>query len=371
MNPVNWSILDQIELFFPYQNKGLENAFEANFRLIWDFLLSFNSFSDKVCAMEKLLSQSRNILLFLLSVSLLLTFYQFKVDDTTFTVPVPESSKLSIVKPAESVWSSIRAELRLDHKAESAQVRTEIHKMLADKEKLIKILESSAPYIYFIHKETQKHNLPAEIALIPVIESEFNPNDHSSAGATGLWQLMPGTATGLGVKVKPGYDGRRNVVASTKAALTYLDSLKKYFKGNWYLAISAYNCGEGKIASAVRRKGTSNVWQLKLPTETKEYLPKLLAIAEIIKNPDRYGVKLPHIVDRPYFAAVEVKKPVSLTNVAKTTGTNLKTLTALNPDYRHGIVMPNKQGHYILLVPVMTAPAVKATLPVATITTKP
>ncbi|HVY53613.1 MAG TPA: transglycosylase SLT domain-containing protein [Gammaproteobacteria bacterium] len=268
-----------------------------------------------------------------------------------------EAYQYSPAESAGSIWNSIRAGLKLNHQADSARVQAEIQKILADKDKLYSILERSAPYIYFIHQETQIRSWPAEIALIPIIESEFNPNDRSKKGASGLWQLMPETARELGITVKSNYDGRRNVVSSTKAALNYFNDLKNSFKGNWYLAISAYNCGPGALASAIRRNGSSDFWNLSLPAETRVYLPRLLAVAAIIKNPEKYGVQLPPIKNKPYFAELAITKPVSLDNVSKSTGVDLNVLNSLNPDYRQKIIIPNKNGTYTLLVPVkLSAP---------------
>jgi membrane-bound lytic murein transglycosylase D len=201
--------------------------------------------------------------------------------------------------------------------------------------------------------------LPAELALIPAIESEFNPNDFSNKGATGLWQLMPQTAHELGIKVKSNYDGRRNVIASTNAALAYFRDLGVYFKQNWYLAIAAYNCGQGKVDSAMHRAGSRNFWNLKLPHETRAYIPKLLAIAAIIQNPEKYGIRLPHIHNKPYFSAIQSKQAVSLTSVAKSTGVSMDTLYALNPDYKHGPA-PSYKSVYTLLVPVKYASALRS-----------
>lgn len=310
--------------------------------------------------MRILIVQTKSLISVLLSLSMLLSFYGHYVNDATLCTH--ETYEVISIQPVESIWTSLRSKLTLDHKVQSARVQTEIHKFLADKKKLYEILKSSAPYIYFIKQMTQIRHLPAEIALIPVIESEFNPNDHSNKGATGLWQLMPATARGLGIKVKSNYDGRRNVVMSTEAALAYFNDLKNNFHGNWQLAISAYNSGEGKIKSAVRRKGSSDFWNLKLPTETKLYLPKLLAIAAIIQNPEKYGVQLPPIANKPYFVELKTNKPVNLTKIAKSTGSNIDTMHALNPDYSHEHVLPNKQGSYTLLIPVKNATAAKTQL---------
>ncbi|MES2218559.1 MAG: transglycosylase SLT domain-containing protein [Pseudomonadota bacterium] len=273
-------------------------------------------------------------------------------------VPAPVIQTTPLVKVDDSVWTNIRQDFKMDHKAQLSQVKSEIRKLLADQNKLYSILKAASPYIYFIHQQTQQRGLPGELALIPVIESEFNPNDHSTKGATGLWQLMPGTAHELGVKVRSRYDGRRNVVVSTAAALAYFKDLGVAFDGDWYLAIAAYNCGQVKIDSAIRRAGSHSFWNLSIPKETKVYLPKLMAVAEIIKNPKKYGVTLPPIANQPYFTQLKVDKPLTLNHVAKTSGISIETLKVLNPDYTHE-VMPTKKGQYILLVPA-GAPTTRA-----------
>lgn len=269
--------------------------------------------------------------------------------------------------PVGSIWNNMSGELKLDHKTESHQVQVEIRRLLADQDNFYRILKAAGPYIYYIYEQTQALGLPAELALIPVIESEFNPNDHSSKGATGLWQLMPQTAHDLGIKIKSSYDGRRNVMASTKAALAYFSDLGDNFNGNWYLAIAAYNCGQVRIESAERRAGSSSFWNLRLPRETTYYVPRLLAVAAIIKNPEKYGVKLPETQNKPYFAEVETPKAVNLQKIAQTSGVDMKTLHTLNPDYNHGTIVPNKKGKYSVLVPVNKAPIVKAQLPGSTV----
>jgi membrane-bound lytic murein transglycosylase D len=307
--------------------------------------------------MKTIRAYAKQLISVVLSFSLLFSVYDFKVDNSALCAHGICTTYM--IQPSESIWNSIRAGLTLDHQVNSPRVQAEIKILLANKAKLYAILKSSAPYIYFIHQETKARKLPAEIALIPVIESEFNPNDHSRMGATGLWQLMRPTAKFLGVTIKANYDGRRSVIYSTKAALIYFTDLQKNFKGNWYLTIGAYNSGQGRIQSAVRRTGTSNFWSLKLPKETKIYVPKLLAVAEIIKNPQKYGVVLPAIPNRPYFAELKLKKSLTLTSLSKLTGTDLVTLKALNPDYRPTSALPDKKGIYTLLVPVQNLALIK------------
>ena len=308
--------------------------------------------------MQLLTNSSKFLILALLSCTLFIVLYGSNIGHTNFGYTV--SDKSSGVKMTDSIWSSLSSELKLDHKAQSSRVQAEIRKLLADRDKLYEILKAAGPYIYFIHKQTQARGLPAELALIPVIESEFNPNDRSKKGATGLWQLMPGTAVELGVKVKSSYDGRRNVIASTKAALAYFNDLGNYFKGNWYLAIAAYNCGQGRVDKAKRRVGSQSFWNLPLPSETKYYVPKLLAVAAIIKNPEKYGVELPPVNNKPYFSEVKVKKSLDINKVAKSSGISIETMRTLNPDYKHGMV--EVKGAYTILVPVNKLRAVKMQL---------
>lgn len=310
--------------------------------------------------MQFIIDRSKYLILAVLSCSLFIALNAGNPDFSGLGIPyITHESKET--KTSGSFWKSLSNDLNLDHKAQSSQVKAEIRKLLADQDKLYQILQSAGPYIYFIHKQTQARGLPAELALIPVIESEFNPNDHSKKGATGLWQLMPQTAHELGIKIKSGYDGRRNVVASTKAALAYFNDLGNSFKGNWYLAIAAYNCGQVKVQSVEKRTGSNSFWGLPLPKETKYYVPKLLAVAAIVKDPKKYGVELPHIDNQPYFTEVKTKKAVSLTHVAESSGISLATLKTLNPDYNHGKVVP-KQGAYTLLVPVNKVLEVRANL---------
>lgn len=259
---------------------------------------------------------------------------------------------------AETIWENLSRELRLDHRVQTSQVQKEIRRFVADQERFRSILNAAAPYIYYIYSQTKARGLPAELALIPAIESEFNPYDHSTKGAEGLWQLMPQTARELGIQVRSGYDGRRNVIASTNAALAYFKDLGKMFDGNWLLAIAAYNTGQVRVMNAVHRVGSHSFWNLPLPTETKYYVPRLLAVAELVKNPAKYGVKLPEVNNRPYFTQVDLKKPVNMDKVAEKSGINIKTMHRLNPDVKQAPVA--NKGKYTLLVPVNKAPIVKA-----------
>lgn len=311
--------------------------------------------------MQLITNISKYLILALLACTFLLTWPNGSIPEIGRYGTAEESSG---PRSNESVWDSLSRELNLDHKAQSVQVKAEIRKLLADQDKFYQILDQAGPYIYYIYKQVQARGLPAELALIPVIESEFNPYDRSKKGATGLWQLMPGTASELGVKVNNGYDGRRNLIASTKAALAYFNDLGNMFNGDWYLALAAYNSGQGRVLSEVRKAGSKNFWNLnRLPKETRYYVPKLLAVAAILKNPEKYGIELPSVDNKPYFTEIQVKKVPNLEKVAKSSGMDVKTLTWLNPDYKKGPVPKNKKSDaYSLLVPIDKVPEVKTQL---------
>lgn len=249
----------------------------------------------------------------------------------------------------ESVWSSMSKQFELNHHAQYSQVKKEIRVIQRDPRTFYHILEASEPYIYYILQETHQRGLPAELALLPVIESEYNPYDRETTGATGLWQLMPDTASGLGVKMNYDYDGRMNVIDSTKAALRFLKYLGDHFRGNWALALAAYDWGPGNVDSATRRSGTRNYWDLDMPTETALYVPRLLAVAEIVQHPGKYGIQLPPVKNKPYFAEVKINKPVNLIQIAKKTGVNTKALVHLNSAYREPSNSISSKNHTILL----------------------
>ncbi len=237
-----------------------------------------------------------------------------------------------------TVWQSMSQKFALNHNTFRPAVMREIRKYQSHQGALYQVLQQGAPYIYYVYEQTVKKNLPAEIALLPVIESEFDPKARSYVGATGLWQLMPATATAMGVKINSAYDGRSDIVASTDAALSYLSDLGNMFKSDWYLAIASYNCGQGKVLYVKKGRrswfGQSLYWSLPLPQQTREYVPKLLALAEIIQNPKKYGVKLPEIENAPKLATVKVDNKVDLAKAAETAGVSLQTIKALNPGYK-------------------------------------
>lgn len=251
-----------------------------------------------------------------------------------------------------NLWSDIADHEKLYAQENQALVKKSIRWFLKRPSYLTELTENATPYLYYIFEATQKRHMPAEIALLPMIESNYNPFLYSKRGATGLWQLMPGTASGFGLTINWWYDGRRDVVASTNAALNYLAYLHHQF-GDWMLAIAAYNAGEGTVQTAIaqnRKLGKStHFWALSLPPETQTYLPKLLALSALLAHAKHYHIGLPHIPNKPYFQSIVLHRQIDLNHVAQYANTPLKNIRALNPGFRRWATLPHHT--YALLIP--------------------
>jgi membrane-bound lytic murein transglycosylase D len=219
-------------------------------------------------------------------------------------------------------------------------------------------------YMHYIVGQLDARSMPLELALLPVVESAFEPYAYSRARAAGLWQFIPGTGSTYGLKQDWWYDGRRDVVTSTRAALDYLQSLHDEFNGDWLLAIAAYNCGEGNVERAVRRNERVgkpiDFWHLKLPRETRAYVPKLLAMRRIVSDPAAYGLEFSQIDDAPYFTQVSTGGQIDLQVVSEISGLNKDDLYELNPAFHRWATDPT--GPYSLLVPTEAAEGLEQTL---------
>jgi membrane-bound lytic murein transglycosylase D len=219
-------------------------------------------------------------------------------------------------------------------------------------------------YLHYIVEQLNARSMPLELALLPVVESAFEPYAYSRARASGLWQFIPDTGTNYGLKQNWWYDGRRDVVASTRAALDYLQSLHDSLDGDWLLAIAAYNCGEGNVQRAinhnVRLGKPVDFWHLKLPTETRAYVPKLLAMRRIVANPAAYGLEFSQIDDEPYFAQVSTGGQIDLQVAAQLAGITKEELYELNPAFHRWATDPT--GPFSLLVPTEVADGLEQTL---------
>lgn len=252
-----------------------------------------------------------------------------------------------------NLWDSLKYGFQLDHYRNDPQVQAQIAWYMRNQGYLYRTSLRAAPYMYYIYQQVKERNLPTELVLLPIMESAYNPFAASNRGAAGLWQLERGTASQFGVKQDFWYDGRRDVLASTNAALDYLTYLQSFFGGNWLLAIAAYDAGEGSIQEAVRRNAREglniNFWSLSLPEETRAYIPRLLALACIIEDPSRYGINLPPISNAPYLGAVDIGGQINLSDVANYAGISLDELKQLNPGFNHRTTDPD--GPHKLLLP--------------------
>ncbi len=226
-----------------------------------------------------------------------------------------------------------------------------------------RIVERSEPYMYHIAQEVQKRNMPAEIALLPIIESAFVTSAKSRVGASGLWQFMPATGRDFGLTQNNLYDGRLDVYAATDAALTYLQYLHNLF-GDWSLALAAYNWGQGNVGKAIKRaqaQGKEITYEnLNMPAETRNYVPKLLAVRNLIASPETFALKLAPIADQPYFGVVTIDHAIDTAAAARLAGITAAEFERLNP----GVVAPvvATQNVQRILLPVTKIDTFRANL---------
>lgn len=254
----------------------------------------------------------------------------------------------------QNLWTTISQQFVLaEQYTNNYYVRKQIRWFRQQQYYISELTKNAQPYIYYVFQQTKKRGIPPEIALLPMIESNYNPFLYSKRGATGLWQLMPGTATGFSLLINWWYDGRRDVVASTNAALNYLEYLHDYFH-SWLLAIAAYDAGEGTVAAAIRcnrRHGyPTDFWSLPLPYETREYVPKLLALANVIKNHQGYNLQLNPVENGPFFTMVTLKTQMDFKKLVKLSDSTLNLIRKLNPGFRRSSTLPHCT--YNFLVPL-------------------
>lgn len=227
-----------------------------------------------------------------------------------------------------------------------------------------RMVERSQKYLFHIVEEVEKRGMPTEIALLPMIESAYNPQAYSSGRASGIWQFIPSTGKHFGLKQNWWVDNRRNVTFATDAALTYLQKLYGMF-GSWDLALAAYNAGEGTVGRAIERNrklGLATDYEsLNLPAETKNYVPKLQAIKNIMTNPGKYGLKIQTIANTPYFAKVSAPAQIDAHLAAKLAEISDDEFTALNPSNNRPVITNNGEKHELLL-PILSAQTFRANL---------
>ncbi|WP_205952699.1 murein transglycosylase D [Pantoea stewartii] len=249
------------------------------------------------------------------------------------------------------LWRFISDELKMGI-PENARIREQKLKFLKNKSYLHDVTLRAEPYMYWIVEQIKKRNMPMELVLLPIVESAFDPHATSSANAAGIWQIVGSTGRNYGLKQNRYYDGRRDVVASTKVALDMMQRLNTMFGGDWLLTVAAYNSGEGRVLKAIKqnkaRGKPTDFWHLSLPRETTVYVPKMLALSELLKHNKRYGIKLPTPDENRALARVEVGQQIKLTQAAEMAGMSLTKLKSFNTGYKGGATAPNGP-HYILV----------------------
>ena len=220
-----------------------------------------------------------------------------------------------------------------------------------------RVSNRAAPFLYYIVDEIERRDMPMEIALLPIVESAFDPFAYSHGSAAGMWQFISGTAKRFGLKQTWWYDGRRDVIASTHGALDYLEYLHKFFDGNWLHALAAYNSGEGRVRNAIRKNKRAgkptDFWSLDLPRETRAYVPKLLALADILKRQEQYDFAWPMIENAPVIEVVNIDSQIDLAFAADLASLTVKELSALNPGFSRWATDPD--GPHQLVLPKQIA----------------
>ena len=256
----------------------------------------------------------------------------------------------------DDLWSRIKSGYAIPNV--KSQYTTNHETWYASRPDYIKrMLDRSQRYLFHIVEEVEKRGMPTEIALLPMIESAFNPQAYSRSSASGIWQFIPSTGRDFGLQQNWWVDNRRDVTAATNAALTYLQKLHGMF-GTWDLALAAYNAGEGTVQRAInknRSKGLPTDYEsLSLPPETRNYVPKLQAIKNIVTHPERFGLKINSIPNRAYFARVTTPKQIDAKLAAQLAEISFEEFSSLNPSYNRPVINATNDKNQLLL-PVWAA----------------
>ncbi len=252
-----------------------------------------------------------------------------------------------------SAWFRLQEGMQLTP-VDNARVRAQLKWYLDHPGYLQRVMERARPILPFVLDELEQRNLPSELALLPIVESAYQAFAYSHGRASGMWQIIPSTGRFLGLKQNWWYDGRRDIIESTRAAISYLDSLAQQFNGDWELALAAYNAGPGKIRSAVRynrkRNRQTDFWHLtKIRNETRAYVPKMFALRELFSNPDKYQLNLIPVTNQVSYEVVELDGQIDLALAADLAGISVNELYQLNPAFNRWATAP--KGPHRLLLP--------------------
>lgn len=282
----------------------------------------------------------------------------FELPKVVFELDLPEVpledalTADTYVPPPNDLWQRLRDGFQLslhDH----PRVQAELRYFTGKQGYFDRVFDRGRPFLYYIVEEVEKNQMPMEVALLPVVESAFQPFAYSHGRAAGIWQFIPGTGRYYGMKQTWWYDGRRDVIAATDGAMRYLDRLYGMFD-SWELALASYNSGEGTVLRQVRHNTRLNrptgFFDLNLPPETQSYVPRLLAISEIVRHPEKYGIKLPPMPDEPQIIVVELDSQIDLALAAELAGVSVEEMYRLNPGFNRWATDPD--GPHRLVIPL-------------------
>ncbi|TYL48297.1 LysM peptidoglycan-binding domain-containing protein [Marinomonas sp. IMCC 4694] len=259
--------------------------------------------------------------------------------------------------PPEDLWVRIRAGYQLDLDIDRPRLSSQVRWFSTHPSYLDRVSKRGERYLYYIVGELEKAGIPTEIALLPIVESGFDPFGYSHGRASGPWQFIPSTGQIYGLDQTWWYDGRRDIIGSTQAAVAYLTRLHKMFDGNWLHALASYNSGEGTVMRAIRKNKKAGLptdfWSLDLPKETRAYVPKLIALAKIIKNPEQYNYTTHFIANKPYFDVINIGGQIDLAQAADMAEVSIDEVYLLNPGFNQWATSPD--GPHRLLMPVSKA----------------
>ncbi|MBN7797689.1 LysM peptidoglycan-binding domain-containing protein [Parahaliea mediterranea] len=253
--------------------------------------------------------------------------------------------------PPADLWAYLRLQLTWQD-IDNDQVARARERFLGQPTYLDVIAQRSSLYLHYIVGEVEARGMPMEIALLPLVESTMDPFARSPEHAVGLWQIMPATGRHLGLTSNWWYDGRRDLRDSTRVALDYLEALHQDFDGDWMLALAAYNAGKGRVGRAMARNRArgqpTDYWSLKLPRETRKYVPRLIALTSIVANPGRYDASLPPVPNSPAFAIAATGGQIELARAAELAGVEVSLLRALNPGQLRWATAPDQAPELLL-----------------------
>ena len=272
-------------------------------------------------------------------------------DIATSVTDTPPEDATKASRPLTEIWHRLRSGFALAS-SKDAEVRRVLAQYRKHPAAVARLLQRGEPYLFYILNRVDERGLPAELALLPCVESAFDPHATSPVGAAGLWQFMPETAESLGLGQDWWYDGRLDVIDATEAALDYLTRLHDAF-GDWALALAAYNAGSARVRRAIAQNRSEgkpvDFWHLPLPAETRGYVPRLIALRALIRHPDKYNVTLPSLPDTHYFTRVDTQGRIDLQVAAQLAGVSEEELRRLNPGILRPSTPPDRPS--LLLIP--------------------